>query len=75
MNNYDGPADMLARKMTEINQYPSNAQWKEETPGSFGTFAGDDKKIPTITLELPRKIEEQSIFDKNISAIEAVVVF
>ncbi|MCE5279949.1 MAG: M14 family zinc carboxypeptidase [Planctomycetaceae bacterium] len=52
-NNYDGPASALAAAMAKSNSYPPKATIGYPTPGSFGTWAGIDRNIPTITLELP----------------------
>jgi len=50
--NYDGPAEELARQMSHACGLPVRASVGYPTPGSFGSFAGVDKAIPTITLEL-----------------------
>ncbi len=50
--NYDGPAKSTAEKISEIIKYPVEASIGYPTPGSFGTFAGIERQIPTITLEL-----------------------
>lgn len=50
--NYDGPAKDLAEKISEIIKYPVEASIGYPTPGSFGTYAGIERQIPTITLEL-----------------------
>lgn len=50
--NYDGPAKNAAKKISEIIKYPVEASIGYPTPGSFGTFAGIERQIPTITLEL-----------------------
>lgn len=50
--NYDGPAKALAEKISEIIKYPVEASIGYPTPGSFGTYAGIERQIPTITLEL-----------------------
>ncbi|MCE5278735.1 MAG: DUF2817 domain-containing protein [Planctomycetaceae bacterium] len=52
-NNYDGPASALAAAMSRYNNYPPKATIGYPTPGSFGTWSGVDRGIPTITLELP----------------------
>ncbi len=50
--NYDGPAKELAEKISTIINYPVEASIGYPTPGSFGTYAGVERQIPTITLEL-----------------------
>ncbi len=74
-NNYDGPAEALAKAMSKKNGYEPLADWYAKTPGSFGTFAGKGKGIPTITLELPRNIETEKEWEGNILAVEAAVQF
>jgi protein MpaA len=49
---YDGPAEPLARRMSELCGLPVKKLGAH--PGSFGSFAGVDRRIPIITLELPR---------------------
>lgn len=50
--NYDGPAKEIAEKISDIIKYPVEASIGYPTPGSFGTYAGIERQIPTITLEL-----------------------
>lgn len=50
--NYDGPAKKIAEKISKIINYPAEASIGYPTPGSFGTYAGVERNIPTITLEL-----------------------
>ena len=50
--NYDGPAKELAEKISKIINYPVEPSIGYPTPGSFGTFAGIERQIPAITLEL-----------------------
>lgn len=50
--NYDGPAKDTAEKISKIIGYPVEASIGYPTPGSFGTYAGVERQIPTITLEL-----------------------
>lgn len=54
--NYDGPAKDLAEKISKIINYPVESSIGYPTPGSFGTWAGVEKQIQTITLELDEKI-------------------
>ncbi len=51
--NYDGPALKLAKAMSEKCGYPVVDDIGYATPGSFGTYAGKERKISVITLELP----------------------
>ncbi len=50
--NYDGPAKEISEKISEIIKYPVEPSIGYPTPGSFGTYAGIERQIPTITLEL-----------------------
>lgn len=50
--NYDGDAAAICEKISDIINYPVEASIGYPTPGSFGTYAGVERKIPTITLEL-----------------------
>ena len=42
----------IAEKISKIINYPAEASIGYPTPGSFGTYAGVERNIPTITLEL-----------------------
>lgn len=59
--NYDGPAKDVAKKISDIIKYPVEASIGYPTPGSFGTWAGVERDIPTITLEVDEKIQVQQL--------------
>ena len=59
--NYDGPAIDLAQKISDIIGYPVEDSIGYPTPGSFGTWAGIDKEIPTITLELDEEVDIETL--------------
>ena len=65
--NYDGPAEEIAKKISAIIGYPVEASIGYPTPGSFGTYCGVERNIPTITLELDEEISvdklEASVFE------------
>ncbi len=73
VNNYDGPAQLLAEAMTEVNRYEPTPEWDAPTPGSFGTFAGKVGGIPTITLEIPREVSGEDELERNVRAVEAFI--
>ena len=72
-NNYDGPAAELAELMAQYNAYPVKASIGYPTPGSFGTWAGIDGQIPTITLELPRNASGPACWEQNRAALLAFI--
>ena len=51
--NYDGPAQAIADRMGSWNGYRVSGSIGYATPGSLGTYAGVERHIPMITLELP----------------------
>jgi protein MpaA len=53
--NYDGPARAIASDIATATGYPLRRSIGYPTPGSFGSYAGDDLRIPTITLETGRE--------------------
>lgn len=59
--NYDGPAQEIAERISEIINYPVQKEIGYPTPGSFGTYAGIEKNIPTITLELDEEIDAKEL--------------
>ncbi len=72
-NNYDGPAQQVAELMSKSNHYPAEATIGYPTPGSMGSFAGIDRKIPMITLELPdAKMSDQGFVENREAVMEAV---
>lgn len=59
--NYDGPAEKFAEEISKIIGYPVEASIGYPTPGSFGTYCGGERIIPTITLELDEKIPAEEL--------------
>ena len=66
--NYDGPAKELAVEFAGINGYPVCENIGYPTPGSLGSYAGQEKNIPTITLELPEKTSIDKLWKDNKQA-------
>lgn len=73
MVNYDGPARDLAERMSEFNHYPVTSDIGYPTPGSFGTYAGRERQIPTITLELPRGAFTEKMWEDNSKALLSIL--
>lgn len=68
-NNYDGPGRELARRVSRCNRYPVTATIGYPTPGSFGHWSGHERRIPTITLELPTHHSFRQIWIDNRIAL------
>jgi len=68
-NNYDGPGRALAGAMRRCNRYPVTANIGYPTPGSFGTWAGAERDIPTVTLELPSHHSARRCWEDNRQAL------
>jgi len=68
--NYDGPAKDLAQKISDITGYPVQADIGYPTPGSFGNYAGVERNIPTITLELPEDETNEVLWEVNKPVFE-----
>ena len=59
--NYDGPAKEISEKISKIIGYPVEESIGYPTPGSFGTWAGIERNIPTITLELDEEVNVKEL--------------
>lgn len=68
-NNYDGPGKTLAAAMKRRNGYPVVPSIGYPTPGSFGAWAGLERNIPTITLELPSHHSGKRCWADNRNAL------
>ena len=74
MVNYDGPARELAIEMALLSGYPASDDVGYPTPGSLGSYAGIERNIPTITLELPRE-SFQKIWKENREALLMTLIY
>ena len=59
--NFDGDARIYAEHISKIIKYPVQEDIGYPTPGSFGTYAGIEKRIPTITLELDEECDVKDL--------------
>lgn len=63
--NYDGRAEELAKKISELTGYKVQSDIGYPTPGSFGNYCGVERGIPTITLELPETKSNEELWQTN----------
>jgi protein MpaA len=68
--NFDGPAEGIARNMARASGLPLRSSIGYETPGSLGSYAGDDLLVPTITLELPKSAGGKELWPRLAGALE-----
>lgn len=73
--NYDGDALEVAQKISKIIGYPIEASIGYPTLGSFGTWAGIEKGIPTITLELDEEIDVKKLVTPMFKIFEILENF
>ena len=73
--NYDGPAEQWAQEVSKIIGYPVEASIGYPTPGSFGTYAGIERNIPTITLELDEKIPVEQLIQPVFDIFDELSIF
>jgi protein MpaA len=71
-NNYDGPGKALAGRMKRFNGYPVVKSLGYSTTGSFGTWAGHERNLPTVTLELPSHHSPKRCWENNRRALLSV---
>ena len=62
--NFDGPAENLAEKISNILGYPTSSDIGYATPGSFGTYCGKERCIPTITIEIDEEENMETLNSK-----------
>ncbi len=70
--NWDGPAASFAEAMARANGYELKASIGYPTPGSLGAYAGIERNIPAITLELPPESNSETI-RLNVLALHAAL--
>ena len=68
--NYDGPFSEIIEKISEIMHYPIEKSIGYPTPGSFGTWAGIERNILTITLELDEEIDVKELEPQTFKVFE-----
>lgn len=67
--NPNGQCLTQAEILKEHTGYNIEAEMGYSTPGCLGTYAGIEQKIPTITLEIERGLDPESILRLHVPAI------
>lgn len=69
MINYNGDCLELAMEMSKYNSLEPKSDIGYPTPGSLGTYAGWERNIPTITLEILRGQEPEKVWQQHLKAV------
>ncbi|NCN26741.1 murein peptide amidase A [bacterium] len=73
MVNVNGDCGVAAEVLARLTGYPITNDMGYETPGSFGRWAWEQCKVPTITLEIEDKVGIDAIWPRFGEAlVEAV---
>lgn len=75
MINFNGPCEDLAIEMSKFNNLPPKGDIGYPTPGSLGTWAGWERKIPTITLEILRDQKEEEVWNQHWKGLVCAIEF
>ncbi|MCD8024665.1 MAG: hypothetical protein LUE64_03945 [Candidatus Gastranaerophilales bacterium] len=62
--NYDGPGYYLSNEISKILDYPLQKEIGYDTFGSFGTYCGIERNIPTVTIECAEDVEPKILYPK-----------
>ncbi len=74
MININGPCRKVAEHMQKFNNYEITPYIGYPTPGSMGTWAGQERNIPTITLEIARDSQPKEIWETHsVALIESLI--
>lgn len=70
--NFDGPAREIADKIGSIFNYPVEESIGYPTPGSFGTWAGVERNIPVLTIEMDEEIPPTDLYQPFKKMLKAL---
>jgi protein MpaA len=69
MLNINGDCEKFAKVIAARTGYSIEPDIGYPTPGSLGTYAGHERKIPTLTYEIQRDLDLPSILQTHVPAI------
>lgn len=67
--NINGPARPLAEVIAQYTGYIITEDIGYPTPGSLGTYAGHERKIPTLTYEIQRDLDDISVLKIHVKSV------
>jgi protein MpaA len=71
--NVNGPARPWGERLAAVCGYPVTEDIGYPTPGSLGTYAGKERGIPTITLEIERGLPRERVLALHVPVAEEAV--
>lgn len=75
MVNMNGDCKAEADLMSQVGGYPVTTDMGYPTPGSLGTYAGVENKVPTITYELLKGQNLKTLLPPHIKAVRALLQY
>lgn len=69
MVNFNGDSEDLGQAMARANGLPAKGDIGYPTPGSLGTYAGWERNIPTITLEILRGQAHEQVWSAHLEGM------
>ena len=73
--NANGPARAWAEHVASFCDYPVTEDIGYPTPGSLGTYAGKERHIPTITLEIERGLPKEKVLALHLPTTRAAIAW
>lgn len=67
--NWDGPAEGIAKVTAAASGYSLCSDLGYETPGSLGQFAGRDRNVPIVSIELTGDDDSESLWSSTLYAL------
>lgn len=71
--NVNGPARAWGEHLAAVCGYPVTEDIGYPTPGSLGTYAGKERHIPTVTLEIERGLPKERVLELHLPVMRAAV--
>lgn len=73
--NANGPSRPWADALSKVCGYPVTEDIGYPTPGSLGTYAGKERGIPTITLEIERGLPREKVLELHVPVMERALAY